>query len=662
MKRIQTVLVANRGEIAVRIIRGVHKLGLRAVAIFSEADAGALHVQMADAAYPVGPAASTESYLRMDRIIEVARQAGAQAVHPGYGFLAENAEFAQACAEAGLIFIGPSPEAISLMGNKRAAKLRMIEAGVPCVPGYEGADQDDATLLRHAREIGLPLMIKAAAGGGGRGMRLCTDEAQLEELLRAARTEAENAFGSGEIILEKAVIGARHVEVQVFGDSQGQVVHLFERDCSVQRRHQKVVEESPSPAVDGALRARMGEAAVQAAAAIGYVGAGTVEFLLGADGAFYFLEMNTRLQVEHPVTEMVTGQDLVEWQLRVADGEPLPHAQDELKQQGHAIEVRLCAEDPTQDYLPQTGPVLRWDLPDLPGVRVDHGLHQGGEVSPYYDSMVAKIIAYGDDRPAAIRRLRQGLRQLRLHGVQTNQDYVDAILAESDFASGDFHTGYVASHFPASVLEQWAPQPLDVAVAAMVLYWDDAWNLQQQSDFSSAAAAWSSSNAVAQTLILKQAATEYRVSLLHLGEKRCQVQVNDHTLELGAAECDGAVRHLIWRNVKVRAAYTRDRDRLWLSFADRNWCFEDLTYAPEKPPAPGSDGRICAHSDGRVTRVRVVVGEQVEAGQAIVSLEAMKMEFQLQTPVPAVVAEVFVEEGQQVANRQLLVRLDPVAT
>lgn len=661
MKRIQTVLVANRGEIAVRVIRGIHAMGLRAVAIFSEADAAALHVQMADAAYPVGPAPSADSYLRIDRIIKAAQEAGAQAIHPGYGFLAENADFAQACADAGLIFIGPSPEAILLMGNKRAAKLRMIEAGVPCVPGYEGAEQDDATLLAQARKIGLPLMIKAAAGGGGRGMRLCTDDAQLEELLRAARTEAQNAFGSGEIILEKAVLGARHVEVQVFGDSQGQVVHLFERDCSVQRRHQKVVEESPSPAVDEALRSRMGDAAVQAAAAIGYVGAGTVEFLLGADGEFYFLEMNTRLQVEHPVTEMVTGQDLVEWQLRIADGEPLPHRQAELNQNGHAIEVRLCAEDPTQDYLPQTGPVLRWDLPELPGVRVDHGLRTGAEISPFYDSMVAKIIAHGADRPAAIRRLRQGLRQLRLHGVQTNQDYLDAILAEADFAAGDFHTGYVASHFPSSALEQWAPQALDVAVAAMVVYWDDAWNLQQGSDFSSDSAAWSSSNAVPQTLLLKQGDREYSVSVLHLGDKRCQVQVNDETLELGAAECDGHVRHLIWRNVKVRATYTRDHDTIWLSFADRNWCFEDLTYAPEKPPAPGSDGRICAHSDGKVTRVRVSVGERVQPGQAIVSLEAMKMEFQLQTPVAATVAEVFVEEGQQVANRQLLVRLDPDA-
>lgn len=659
MKRIQTVLVANRGEIAVRIIRGIHKMGLRAVAVFSAADAGALHVQMADAAYPVGPAPSADSYLRIDRIIAAAQEAGAQAVHPGYGFLAENAEFAKACADAGLIFIGPSPEAISLMGNKRAAKLRMIEAGVPCVPGYEGADQDDATLLARAREIGLPLMIKAAAGGGGRGMRLCTQDNQLEELLRAARTEAENAFGSGEIILEKAVIGARHVEVQVFGDSQGQVVHLFERDCSVQRRHQKVVEESPSPAVDAALRTRMGEAAVQAAAAIGYVGAGTVEFLLGADGEFYFLEMNTRLQVEHPVTEMVTGQDLVEWQLRIADGESLPCTQDELSQTGHAIEVRLCAEDPTQDYLPQTGAVLRWDLPELAGVRVDHGLRRGGEISPYYDSMVAKVIAHGADRAAAIRRLRQGLRQLRLHGVQTNQDYLDAILAEEDFASGEFHTGYVESHFPTAALEQWAPQPLDVAVAAMVLYWDDAWKLQQSSDLSADAMAWSSSNQVPQTLVLKQGDTEYNVSVLHLGEKRCQLRVGDQTLELGAAECDGHVRHLIWRNVKVRAAYTRDHNRVWLSFADRNWCFEDLSYAAEKPPAPGSDGRICAHSDGKVTRVRVAVGETVAAGQAIVSLEAMKMEFQLQTPVAATVAEVLVEEGQQVANRQLLVRLDP---
>ena len=661
MKNISKVLVANRGEIAVRVIQGVQKLGLKAVAVFSEADAQARHVQVADEAYPIGASPANQSYLRQERIIEVARNAGADAIHPGYGFLAENADFARACAQAGIRFIGPSAEAIDLMGNKRAAKVRMIEAGVPCVPGYEGQDQDDATLIQHAEKIGCPIMIKAAAGGGGRGMRLCESPDQLATLIRSARAEAESAFGSGELILEKAVVGARHVEIQVFGDSQGQVVHLFERDCSIQRRHQKVVEESPSPAVDADLRARMGEAAVKAAAAIDYVGAGTVEFLLGADKAFYFLEMNTRLQVEHPVTEMVTGQDLVEWQLRVADGEPLPCTQQELGQRGHAIEVRLCAEDPRRDSRPQTGPILRWELPGGEGVRVDHGLLEGGALSPYYDSMVAKVIAHGPTRDAARLKLRRALHGLRLHGVTSNQDYLDAILGEQDFIAGDFHTGYVGSHFPQEALAEWGPRPVDYAVAALVLWWDDAHQLYSGADFGSDSSGWRSANPIADEIKLRWEGRDTAVHLLHEGDRHCRVEVEGEVFQLTAGDCDGRVRQLVWDNSRRSAAYTRNREAVWLSFEHRTWCFEDVSYEAERPAAPGSDGRIVAHSDGRIVDIRVAVGEDVAEGATIVSLEAMKMEFQLTTPVPATVREIHVQAGDQVANRQLLVTLEPRA-
>ncbi|MBT7667423.1 MAG: ATP-grasp domain-containing protein, partial [Rhodospirillaceae bacterium] len=393
------VLIANRGEIACRIMRTSHAMGYRTVAVYSEADGDAPHVQLADQAVCIGPAPVAESYLNVSAILAAAARTGADAVHPGYGFLAENAAFAQACADAGLTFIGPSPKAIDLMGNKRLAKLRMADADVPCVPGYSGADQDDGVLTAEGESIGFPLMVKAASGGGGRGMRLVENAADLPAAITGARSEAENAFGSGELILEKAVIEPRHVEIQVFADSRGNCVHLGERDCSIQRRHQKVVEEAPSPAVGPELRAAMGAAAVAAAQAINYQGAGTVEFLLGADGSFFFLEMNTRLQVEHPVTEMITGLDLVEWQLRVAAGEPLPLDQNGITYDGHAIEVRLYAEDPYADFLPQTGTVVAWR--PSPDVRVDTGIVEGQEISPFYDPMVAKVIAHGGDREEA---------------------------------------------------------------------------------------------------------------------------------------------------------------------------------------------------------------------------------------------------------------------
>ena len=401
MTQFDSILVANRGEIAVRVIRSAQLQGYKAIAVYSEADANAPHVAMADEAVLIGAAPVKESYLDAGKILDAARRTGAQAIHPGYGFLSENAEFAEACEKEGIAFIGPSAEAIRVMGNKAESKRRMIEAEVPCIEGYQDVDQSDATLIEAAKKIGIPIMVKAAAGGGGRGMRLVEKMEDLPLALSSARSEAENAFGSGELILEKAVIQPRHVEIQVFGDQHGNVVHLGERDCSIQRRHQKVVEESPCPVMTPELRAAMGAAAVNAAKSINYVGAGTVEFLLDRENKFYFLEMNTRLQVEHPVTEMVTGLDLVALQFRAAQGYPLGLAQEDITLTGHAIEVRLYAEDVSNDFLPATGTAHVWEVPTGEGIRVDHGLLQGQEISPFYDPMVAKIIAWGEDRDVA---------------------------------------------------------------------------------------------------------------------------------------------------------------------------------------------------------------------------------------------------------------------
>ena len=443
----EKVLVANRGEIACRVLQSARSLGYRTVAVFSEADAGARHVQLADEAVCIGPATAAESYLNVPALLDACRRSGADAVHPGYGFLSENADFAAACAEAGVTFIGPPAEAIRLMGSKRLSKIAMQEAGVPCVPGYQGEDQSDDTLIKEAEAVGLPLMIKASAGGGGRGMRVVTEPQQIAAQLKSARQEAKSSFGNDELILERAVINPRHVEIQVFGDHHGNVIHLGERDCSVQRRHQKVVEEAPSPVVDEDLRRRMGEAAVNAAKACDYVGAGTVEFLLGADGEFYFLEMNTRLQVEHPVTELVTGQDLVAWQLRVASGEPLPLTQEQVRLTGHAMEVRLYAEDPAQGYLPQTGPVLSWRPASGEGVRIDHGLVDGAEVGSHYDPMLAKIIAFGASRDEARRRLIRAVEDTVLMGLDDNRRFLAAILRHPEFAAGDATTAFIDGPF-----------------------------------------------------------------------------------------------------------------------------------------------------------------------------------------------------------------------
>ncbi len=468
MKRpVKRLLIANRGEIAVRIIRACRQRGVSPVAVYSEADRDAPYVALADAAYPLGPGPAAESYLRIDKILDAARQAGADAVHPGYGFLSENADFAQACAEAGLTFVGPPASVIRLLGDKGAAKRLMAAAGVPVVPGYHGDDQSEARLRQEAGQIGTPLLIKAAAGGGGRGMRLVDDLAQFAGLCAEARREAQAAFGDGRLLLERYIARPRHVEFQIFGDSHGNLVHLFERECSVQRRHQKIIEESPSPALTPDLRAAMASAALSAGRAAGYVNAGTVEFLLEEtpDGPprFYFLEVNTRLQVEHPVTELLTGLDLVQLQLQVADGEALPWTQDRVTARGHALEVRIYAEDPATGFLPSVGRLAQWVEPTGPGVRVDSGVERGSEVSPYYDPMLAKLIVQGGSRAEALARMSQALENFHVLGVQTNIAYLLAIIRHPAFQAGELSTGFLAEHFA-----NWAPRaevPNDVLLA-----------------------------------------------------------------------------------------------------------------------------------------------------------------------------------------------------
>jgi geranyl-CoA carboxylase alpha subunit len=661
-QRFTKVLVANRGEIAVRVIRGARKLGYRTVAVYSDADHDALHVLEADEAVRIGPAPAKDSYLVIDNIIAAAKQSGAQAIHPGYGFLSEREAFAQAVQDAGLIFIGPDPHSIEAMGNKSASKIRMIAAKVPCVPGYQGDDQSDEMLAAEARGIGFPVMIKAAAGGGGRGMRLVHNDADLVASIRSARSEAANAFGSGQLLIEKAVMDARHVEIQVFGDRHGNVIFLGERDCSVQRRNQKVVEEAPSPAVDEALRLKMGAAAVAAAKAVNYVGAGTVEFMLGRDKQFYFLEMNTRLQVEHPVTELVYGVDLVEWQLRIAQGEKLPLTQDEVlkRRRGWAIEVRLCAEDPQHNYLPQTGKVLGWREPTGEGVRVDTYLREGHTISPFYDSMQAKVIAWGEDRETARQRLLKALQDTSLLGVISNRDYLSAIVAHEAFASGDFSTAFIGKYFPQDDVAKIRPSSKHLALAAVALYMDDAARLLAEHGLAQEFVGWHSSHEFPADYKLRWRDQEHRLQMLVHEGRVFTVQVDGGTIAVDVARNLPHEFHYVCDGVQGKARIAHENDSVWLDAEGSTHCYTDVTLAPAAAAAAGSDGRLLANSDGKIVAVHVKAGDIVEKGQTLAVLEAMKMEFQLALPVGGRVESVSAQPGQQVKNRQLLIQVKPV--
>ncbi len=656
------VLIANRGEIAVRIIAGCRRMGYRTVAVYSEADRDAPHVALADEAMCIGPAPAQESYLSMDKLIAAAKSSGVGAIHPGYGFLSERAAFAQAVQDAGLVFIGPDPQAIEAMGNKSASKIRMLAAGVPCVPGYQGDDQRDETLVAESLNVGLPVMVKAAAGGGGRGMRLVHDAADLLASIQSARSEATNAFGDGQLLIEKAVLHARHVEIQVFGDRHGNVVHIGERDCSVQRRNQKVVEEAPSPAVDEALRARMGAAAVAAARAVNYVGAGTVEFMLARDGSFYFLEMNTRLQVEHPVTEIVYDLDLVEWQLRVAQGEALPLAQEAInaRRKGWAIEVRLCTEDPANNFLPQTGPLLAWQVPQGQGMRSDHGLRQGSVVSPYYDSMQAKLIASGDTREQACRTLLHMLDHTVLLGVTSNRDYLRQIIAHPVFAAGDFSTGFIAEHLsPESFAASRAPTALHSALAAVLIYRSQALALQADAGLDAELLDWQSSAPAQVPLLLQCGERKLRVTVAAMGMGAYRVQLDGQTQELEIVSMQAPSLRFMYQGLDASANYALADHSVHLSHDGLTLSYTDTTLAPTSKDAAGSDGRMLAPMDGKILKVLVQPGDTISKGQTLAVLEAMKMEFAISSGVDSSVTAVACQVGQQVKARQLLISLAP---
>jgi geranyl-CoA carboxylase alpha subunit len=649
VKAFRKILIANRGEIALRIMRTARRLGYGVVAVYSDADRDSLHVGEADEAIRIGEAQPAQSYLNIGAIIAAAKSSGADAVHPGYGFLAENEDFARACQDAGPVFIGPSPEAIKAMGNKAGAKEIMQAAGVPCVPGYQGADQTDAAMLVEANKIGFPVMIKAVAGGGGRGMRLVADATAFPGALRGARSEAQSAFGDATVILERAIVDPRHIEIQVFGDAFGNAIHLGERDCSVQRRHQKLIEEAPSPKVTPQLRARMGSVAVNAIKSIGYEGAGTLEFLLDQNGEFYFMEMNTRLQVEHPVTEAITGLDLVELQLRVASGEPLALRQEDIKFSGHAIEVRLCSEDAAQDFMPQSGRMALWQMPD--GLRVEHALRSGSEIPPFYDSMIAKLISHGATRDAARRRLIHGLEQTAAFGVTTNQAFLAACLRHPDFAAGQATTAFIEKN-RADLLAPRNDVRSDAAFAALLLYVTDPF-----------APPWRSGRTLAATFPLPVCVElDHAVYAIEIERERD----GGYAARLDGTEYRFEIDELAREAIRFRsngltesAGFLRDSDCLYFLRQGITTSVRNLSLsAPASAAASSSDGRIRAAMTGRVVAVLVKQGVRVIAGQPVITLEAMKMEHIHSAPISGTVSAIDVMEGDQVTTGRIMVEIE----
>lgn len=677
MTSISTLLVANRGEIAVRIMRTARRMGMRTVAVYSDADKDALHVRAADTAVHIGASSPLQSYLNIEAILHAAEASGADAIHPGYGFLSENQGFASACRARGFVFIGPNEHAIDVMGDKARAKQVMLAAVVPCLPGYQGDDQSIERLVQEAERLGMPLMVKAAAGGGGRGMRLVTNTADVVKAIPLAQGEAQNAFGSRDLILERALLNPRHVEIQVFADDQGNTLYLGERDCSIQRRHQKVVEESPCPVLTPELRSAMGEAAVNAAKAVDYVGAGTVEFLLDSDGAFYFLEMNTRLQVEHPVTELVTGLDLVEWQLRVARGEPLPLKQESISLRGHAIEVRLYAENPTQGFLPATGRLACFDVPSHESVRVDSGVETGDRISPFYDAMMAKIIGFGATRDDARRSLQRSLECSTVFGVDSNRDFLIDVLKQPRFVAGQATTAFINDTYPEQVMTPLIDLPLALGAAALLYRHYQRQYQGQALSVSPELLNWSSSGFLTTRICLGHEQplapllaeplralcldgalpvsvgtdSEGGCYRLELGDKTYFVNVIDDGTQCAFIDIDGlrqqigyqvcgeGALHIRTANVTTRLV---DRARLAASVDDT-----------------AVDGHVSAPMHGQLVSVDVTLDQPVQQGQRLAVLEAMKMQHEIVAPVAGIVSEIASSAGIQVAASEWLMTITP---
>jgi 3-methylcrotonyl-CoA carboxylase alpha subunit len=660
------ILIANRGEIACRVIQTAHRLGIRCVAVYSDADANARHVAMADEAFHIGPAASSESYLRADKIIDVARRSNAEAVHPGYGFLSENTAFAEACEANGIVFIGPPSAAIAAMGSKSAAKAIMEKAGVPLVPGYHGADQSPDLLKDEAQKCGFPLLLKAVAGGGGKGMRVVQKLEEFDDALAAARREATNAFGNPDMLIERYLTQPRHVEIQVFCDQQGNGVYLAERDCSIQRRHQKVLEEAPAPGLSEDTRKAMGEAAVRAAQAIDYVGAGTVEFLYDVDGSFFFMEMNTRLQVEHPVTEMITGQDLVEWQLRIALCEPLPLQQADVQIHGHALEVRVYAEDPAQDFLPATGHLRYLRTPAENGhVRVDTGVREGDDISVHYDPMIAKLIVWDNTRAQAINRMVTALESYRIAGVKNNLSFLHALANSQPFRNAELTTGFIDDHQPLlfgqTSLED--DESLVLAAAFVMAHRQtathtdssDPWSPFNATGASSPFANWRLNATYTEPLQLKVGADvltiqvqtlasgyrintdqgAYQVTATLTGD-RLDATINGHRLTAFGDLHDH------------RLTLFHQGDSFHCDVYRETYGLEDLAH----------EGSLEAPMNGAVIAVQAKKGDTVTAGQTLIIMEAMKMEHAIKAPADGIVSDVFYSEGDQVAEGAELIAID----
>ena len=663
MKRFNSILIANRGEIACRVIKTAKQLGYRTIAVYSDADAGAPHVQLADDAVRIGPGPVGESYLLAENILAAAITSGAESIHPGYGFLSENSAFAEAVESAGLVFIGPTREAIDVMGNKAESKRRMIEAGVPCVPGYEGHDQTDEALLAEGNKIALPLMVKAAAGGGGRGMRLVQDYAELANAIKLARAEAESAFGSGELILEKAITQPRHVEIQVFADTFGNTVHLGERDCSVQRRHQKVIEEAPCPIMTPELREQMGQSAIDAAKSVNYHGAGTVEFLLDASGAFYFLEMNTRLQVEHPVTELITGLDLVALQISVAQGEALSITQDDVHLEGHAIEVRLYTEDPSLDFLPASGPVDLWQPADGVGVRIDAGIVSGQDISPFYDPMVAKVIGYGPDRESARLRLIGALKETVLFGTPNNKRFLIQCLEKQCFIDGTATTAFIAEEFSDEDLQVAPPSFADSAVAAVIELAMEHKKLFDRSVLVSASLKnWASASAIISRKQYQFADLTRDLGITPEGLEAYRV------FDVGGVETDVEITVLAMDKHKASlrvdgtilavTSMSSVKGQLHCSIEGRDALFKDMIILDGMSDVNVGGGRVTAPMHGLLLEVLVEPGDPVVKGQTLAVLEAMKMHYEIQAEIDGTVAEVSAVAGKQVAVDDVLIEID----
>ncbi|WP_194943120.1 biotin carboxylase N-terminal domain-containing protein [Limnohabitans sp. 2KL-27] len=646
--RITRLLIANRGEIARRVVRTARHMGIQTVAVYSDADRDALHVLEADTAVALGGSLSADSYLRIDKLLQAARDSGADAVHPGYGFLSENADFAQAVIDAGLNWVGPPPAAIRALGSKSAAKALARQHGVPCLPGYFGADQSDTTFTAQAQQLGLPLMVKAVAGGGGRGMRLVTDMAQLLPALHSARSEALAGFGHGELLMERALLRPRHIEVQIMADSHGHCIHLGERDCSVQRRHQKIIEESPSPAVSAALREQLGQAAIALAQSAGYVGAGTVEFLLDEalpDKPFYLMEMNTRLQVEHPVTEMLTGLDLVAWQLRISRGEPLPLAQADVRLHGHAIEVRLCAED--EHFTPQTGTVQAFVAPE--GLRFDHALHTGAVVTPHYDAMLGKLIAHAPTRLEAIDRLGAGLNQTAVLGLPTNRAFLAACLQHPVFRAGEALIPFLAEHADAVRQNLQATGDARTVAVLTVLYAQQAPAATMPSPFTRPV-----------RMVLGDEVVS--LNLQELGQGQVRIETQDAT-DHAHVQDQGELQHIALngRHWQARAVACMGTTKRWHVQLQGPACWELwLTDQSHSPPLTEASAQAAqslrAPFNGKLIALHVQEGQSVKQGDAVLVIESMKLEHILCAPRNAVVRNLSASVGQQVGPGQVLVQ------